>query len=246
MAAFLLLRQSWIVVTETILLSKPEIFTLFPFIEKVCQPLSLTIAEEAFRFFVLSDFSSRKDFVTLWVLTLLMWTIFEVFIEFVTILLLFYVLFFWLRGMWDLSSPCIGRRSLNHWTTREVPSSYSLVNHMVNKEKAGSGSTAVPCCLRGMMLSCPGLGYRFLPHSCGELESASLPLESGLALALTVTNRLWQKWHCVTLKTEFKEIFDFCLILWMLLPPLEKPNGGNVMFPQEREVPVLQALLPRC
>ena len=36
----------------------------------------------------------------------LMWTIFlKVFIEFVTILLLFYVLVFWLRGMWDLSSP---------------------------------------------------------------------------------------------------------------------------------------------
>ena len=58
-----------------------------------------------------------------------MWTIFKVFIEF---LLLFYVLVFWLRGMWDLSSPtrdrtrtpCIGMRSLNHWTTREVPGCY--------------------------------------------------------------------------------------------------------------------------
>ena len=53
----------------------------------------------------------------------------KVFIEFVTILLLFYVLVFWPRGMWDLSSstrdrtctPCIGRQSLNHWTAREVP-----------------------------------------------------------------------------------------------------------------------------
>ena len=35
----------------------------------------------------------------------LTWTIFKVFIEFVTILLLFYVLVFWLQGMWDLSSP---------------------------------------------------------------------------------------------------------------------------------------------
>ena len=49
-----------------------------------------------------------------------MWTIFKVFIEFVTILLLFYVLFFWPGGMWDLSSltrdqtltPCIERQSL--------------------------------------------------------------------------------------------------------------------------------------
>ena len=37
--------------------------------------------------------------------------------------------FFWPQGMWDLISltrdqtrnPCIGRGSLNHWTTREVP-----------------------------------------------------------------------------------------------------------------------------
>ena len=41
----------------------------------------------------------------------------------------FYVLVFWPRDMWDLSSPtrdqthtpCIGRQSLHHWTTREVP-----------------------------------------------------------------------------------------------------------------------------
>ena len=59
----------------------------------------------------------------------LMWTIFQVFFEFVTILLLFYVLVFWPQGMWDLSSPtgdqtctpCIGRGSLNHRTAREVP-----------------------------------------------------------------------------------------------------------------------------
>ena len=62
----------------------------------------------------------------------LMWTIFKVFIEFVTILLLFHVLVFWPWGIWDLSSPtwdqthtpCIGRRSLNHWTTREIPHCY--------------------------------------------------------------------------------------------------------------------------
>ena len=33
-----------------------------------------------------------------------MWTIFKVSIQFVTILLLFYVLVIWPRGMWDLSS----------------------------------------------------------------------------------------------------------------------------------------------
>ena len=61
----------------------------------------------------------------------LMWTIFKVSIEFVTILSLFCVLVFWPQGMWDLNSltrgqthtPCIGRWSPNHWTTREVPKS---------------------------------------------------------------------------------------------------------------------------
>ena len=60
----------------------------------------------------------------------LMWTIFKVFIDFVTILPLFYVLFFWPRGIWDLSSltrdqtrtPSTARRSPNHWTAKEVPS----------------------------------------------------------------------------------------------------------------------------
>ena len=33
-----------------------------------------------------------------------MWITLKVFSEFVTILLLFYVLVFWLRGMWDLNS----------------------------------------------------------------------------------------------------------------------------------------------
>ena len=33
-----------------------------------------------------------------------MWTIFKVFIKFVTVLLLSYVLVFWPRSMWDVSS----------------------------------------------------------------------------------------------------------------------------------------------
>ena len=59
----------------------------------------------------------------------LIWTIFNVFTEFFTILLLFYVLDFWLQGMWNLGSPtrdwthitCLWRKSLNHWTSGEVP-----------------------------------------------------------------------------------------------------------------------------
>ena len=50
---------------------------------------------------------------------------FKVFIDFVTILLLFYALVFWSWGMWYLFSPtrdqthipCIGRSNFNHWTT---------------------------------------------------------------------------------------------------------------------------------
>ena len=52
----------------------------------------------------------------------------KVFIEFVTILFLFYVLVFWPQGMLDLSSltrgpqctTCTRRQNLNPWTTREV------------------------------------------------------------------------------------------------------------------------------
>ena len=59
----------------------------------------------------------------------LIWTIFKISFEFVTRLLLFHVLVSWLLGIWDLSSPTrdqtctpgIGRRILNHWTTRGVP-----------------------------------------------------------------------------------------------------------------------------
>ena len=52
----------------------------------------------------------------------------KVFIEFIIILLLFYVLAFWLQSTWDLISPtrdqihmpCTGRGSLNHWTARSA------------------------------------------------------------------------------------------------------------------------------
>ena len=58
---------------------------------------------------------------------------FKIFIEFVTLLLLFYVLSFWPQGMWDLGSPvkvwthitCTGRASLNHWTSRDIASIHS-------------------------------------------------------------------------------------------------------------------------
>ena len=51
-----------------------------------------------------------------------------------TFTFLFSVLVFWLQSMWDLSfwttgwtcTPCIGRWSLNLWTTREVPEEVNL------------------------------------------------------------------------------------------------------------------------
>ena len=56
-----------------------------------------------------------------------MWTIFKVFIEFITMLLLFYVLVSWPQGMWDLISltgdwtSCMKGEVLNCWIFREVP-----------------------------------------------------------------------------------------------------------------------------
>ena len=57
-----------------------------------------------------------------------MWTILKYFTEFVTI----FCFMFWFLGLETCRilapqpgianhRPCIGRRSLNHWTTREVP-----------------------------------------------------------------------------------------------------------------------------
>ena len=60
----------------------------------------------------------------------------KVFIEFLTILLLFYVLIFWPHGMWDLSSPSDvepappALRSPNYWTTWEVPTFLLLSKNM--------------------------------------------------------------------------------------------------------------------
>ena len=57
---------------------------------------------------------------------------FKVFIEFVIILLLFYVLVFLSRRLSSRSRdgthrPCIGRRGLNHWASGEV--SLLLLSH---------------------------------------------------------------------------------------------------------------------
>ena len=61
--------------------------------------------------------------------------VFKVFILFETMLFLSYVIVYWPGDMCDLSSPtrywththCIGRRSLNHWTTKEAPEDLLLI-----------------------------------------------------------------------------------------------------------------------
>ena len=52
----------------------------------------------------------------------LMWTIFKDFIEFVPVLLLFHILVFWPRGMWDFKSP-IRDRTLHslQWKAKSKP-----------------------------------------------------------------------------------------------------------------------------
>ena len=76
-----------------------------------------------------------------------MHTIFKVSSEFVTILLLFYVLVLWPWGIVrhsspirdQIQSPCSGRRSLNHWThtrqLREVPKLSIIFAKMINKKQ---------------------------------------------------------------------------------------------------------------
>ena len=79
-----------------------------------------------------------------------MWTIFKVFIEFVTILLLFYVLVFWSQNMRDLAPqpgikpepPTLESKVLiNHWITREVLTHKDLTtNHSSKAEHTGESN----------------------------------------------------------------------------------------------------------
>ena len=76
-------------------------------------------------------------------------------LNFVTTLLLFYILVFWPQGIWDLSSltrdrtctPCIGRRSLNHWTAREVPTMRFWYSSL---------------CINKIVLSCWCFNFKFI------------------------------------------------------------------------------------
>ena len=97
---------------------------------------------------------------------LLMWTIFKIFIECVTILFLFYVLVFWLRGIWDLSfptrdqtcTPYSGRQSLKPLDHQADPSFWAL--SQVECSRVGGISVWVQS-----VLGICGVGSRtVLPH----------------------------------------------------------------------------------
>ena len=66
-----------------------------------------------------------------------MWTLFKVFVESVTTLLLLFMFLFWGPwSLWDLSSltrdqtcaPCVGRLSPHHWTIKQDPGYKAIVS----------------------------------------------------------------------------------------------------------------------
>ena len=92
-----------------------------------------------------STISSTLDLTNV-LFFILMWTIFKDFFEFVTILLLFYILVFWHQVMQDLSfptrdqthTPCIGKWSLNHWAAvTRVRALCSLQDRPINLRDQG-------------------------------------------------------------------------------------------------------------
>ena len=82
-----------------------------------------------FSYYFISCYLNILSFNFLYLIRFLMWTFFKVFIEFVTIGLLFYAFFFYLKACGILAysirdgthTPGIGRKRLNYWTAREVP-----------------------------------------------------------------------------------------------------------------------------
>ena len=103
------------------------------------------------------SFPTKKESVSLIgvIFHCLMQTIFKVFIEFVTILLLFYVLVSWPWGMWGLNSSardqthtlCIGRWSLNHRITMGTC-------HFLRMKKAFLGYSSANRTLRTQFQNC--------------------------------------------------------------------------------------------
>ena len=103
------------------------------------RPLTCSAPQANKFFFLLNPVWMRVVTSLSFNLFFLMWTIFKLFNEFVTIFLTVSTFWlFWRWGMWDLSFltrdqthiPYIGRRSLNHWTAREVPHLIVLIEQI--------------------------------------------------------------------------------------------------------------------
>ena len=114
------------------------------------------------------------------------WTIFKVFIEFATILLLFYILVFWPWGMWDLGS-----------LTRDKPVSSALEGKILATEPPGK---PLLLCFRFIKLcQLHFLPRIFLVYMFSILLFSVLPLPYALGMSLinnicqdTVLNPEWK------------------------------------------------------
>ena len=85
------------------LLSCVQLFVI-PWTAAHQAPLSMGFSRQEYWSGLPDHLFSKQLFLGIYFKIFLTWTIFKVFIEFVTILFLFYVLLFWLRYMWDLIS----------------------------------------------------------------------------------------------------------------------------------------------
>ena len=123
---------------------------------------------------------------------------FKVFIEFITVLLLFYILVFCPRGMWDLSSCSLdrthsytGRGNLNYWTTKEV------LGPIFKQREEWNYFGRITLCLVGVVNQCSLLSNTrlwklFLVHGWYKIDaephSDHRPQFSGLSFGVFQNN----------------------------------------------------------
>ena len=118
---------------------------------------------------------------------------------------------FWPQGRWRLSSrtrdgtctPCIGRGSLNHWTTRQVPGVLRFVGMSISSPQKWISSAPFsvfyflgwPCVLENKtecvyFSGCPsGTSGKDLPAGAGDTRDAGL---MGLWVWKVPWRRTWQ------------------------------------------------------
>ena len=116
----------WITFVKTHLSSR--LYKWYIFVEEILLPISYFSLVPQFGKSLLTWFSFL-GFFFFKTFFFFMRTIFKVSVEFVTILFLIKILFFWPWSMWDLTVlardqtcvPCIGGWIFNHWNTRKVP-----------------------------------------------------------------------------------------------------------------------------